>query len=142
VIVDDSPPLIRAAKDKREKAGSLSSGGSEQEASGDVSSLRTESFDLEIGEFEPTHIVSLLLVSATVAPKCGLPSTKPRPIGEKRQIVRRPVAFHKAFEIAAIPGGDLMVEHAPDRMKVILRGTEILTRLVETMARDPRPWRI
>ena len=71
--------------------------------------------DLQIGKLEPAHLSSLALICFSVVLEGALPTRSRLTPREEGQVGGVPVTSHEAFQVTAIPGILLRMDHALDR---------------------------
>src|SRR4026209_2140252 len=89
------------------------------------SGARTEQFDLYIEELQFAHFISGALISIAVTHKRLLPAGHSSAARKKSEIGRAPVALHEVFEIAAVPGQHLTIQHRANRLHFGLRSLRL-----------------
>src|SRR5262249_21013176 len=106
--------------DEREQAAGVLLLERQLPAAADQGVLLAEKANGDVLESEFAHLRFRGLVLLAVAFQQGLPAARFHAAGEEGQVVRLPVAGHEAFQIALVPGLDLIVEDFADGFMVFL----------------------
>src|SRR5579859_5462289 len=103
MIVDDAPAFGQAPKDKREQSAGAVLASLQMPAAAHQGAIRTEFLNLQIGERQLAHLLSLALIAVHIAIERRLPAPRALAAGKEAQLRRRPVAGHESLQIALVP---------------------------------------
>src|SRR6266851_4229198 len=110
MIVNDLPALIGASKDESKSAMRLVIGPFQMPAAEDNRSVMSNQGDLKFRKRQRTHLLARVVVFL-VTIQHGLPAAVDVIAGDKHRVFGAGIAIHVAFNISAIPGVSLRVEH-------------------------------
>ncbi len=119
--MDDTPALGKPAQHQRENPRWRVVLELQAKSAADEDMTVAEQLDRQLVEREFAHFLAVGLIALAVAIERRLPAGRLLVAGEKAQFLRLPVAGHEAFQIALVPGDDLVVEDLSHR-GLVLRG--------------------
>lgn len=115
MIVHDLPSVWQLFQDQREQTMRLLAIRHGQvPAARYYGSLPAEQINIQVLKVEFPHLLPGTLVTLLIALQSRIPAPVDCSSGEECQIGRMPVAFHKTFQIAAIPGFNLVDQQMLD----------------------------
>src|SRR6476646_4438752 len=115
MVVNDFPSSGQALEDQCEQAMRLLAiRHSELPCAGYYSGPSAEQIDIQLLKFKFSHFLAFRLIALAITRQSRLPSTGFRGAGKECQVGRAPVALHKAFQLAVVPGFDLSEQHMLD----------------------------
>src|SRR5262245_5126145 len=118
MIVHDAPAVRQLLQDECEQSAQLLFLCLELPATADIRTVAAERFNSKVAEGEFAHFLPLRPVALVVALERRFPAFRVLSAGEKAEALGFPVAGHEAVEVAAVPGGDLVVENFLDGLLI------------------------